>query len=92
MFTLRVFEIYKLLKLIYKFWDNRVGLGICSKTNLYSVGDWQIDYITGGPFEVLITDKADIKVYSMQDGTVCNFPHLIGKSILRKFSVGQFIN
>ncbi|XP_076095908.1 filamin-A-like isoform X2 [Mytilus galloprovincialis] len=47
------------------------------KYNVKSTCDWQIDYITGGPFEVLITDKADIKVYSMQDGTVCNFPHLI---------------
>ena len=46
------------------------------------VGDWQIDYITGGPFEVYITDKADIKVYSMQDGTVCSYPHLIGNSCL----------
>lgn len=45
----------------------------------FPIGDWQIDYITGGPFEVTITDKADIKVYSMQDGTVCNYPHLIGK-------------
>ncbi|XP_052103817.1 filamin-C-like isoform X2 [Mytilus californianus] len=47
------------------------------KYNVKSTCDWQIDYITGGPFEVFITDKADIKVYSMQDGTVCNFPHLV---------------
>ncbi|KAL3847015.1 hypothetical protein ACJMK2_017952, partial [Sinanodonta woodiana] len=39
--------------------------------------DWQVDYMTGGPYEVYIGDSADIRVYSMQDGTVCNFPHLI---------------
>ncbi|KAJ8310904.1 hypothetical protein KUTeg_012769 [Tegillarca granosa] len=29
--------------------------------------DWQIDYITGSPFEVQISEMSDIKVYSMQD-------------------------
>ncbi|KAK3096080.1 hypothetical protein FSP39_022879 [Pinctada imbricata] len=42
-----------------------------------STCDWQIDYVTGGPFEVMVSDTLDISVYSMQDGTVCNRPHLI---------------
>lgn len=42
-------------------------------------GDWQIDYMTGGPIHLYIGDTADVRVYSMQDGTVCNIPHLIGK-------------
>jgi hypothetical protein len=41
-------------------------------------GDWQIDYMTGGPIDMYIGDTADVRVYSMQDGTVCNIPHLIG--------------
>lgn len=43
-------------------------------------GDWQIDYLTGGPIDMYIGDTADVRVYSMQDGTICNIPHLIGKS------------
>lgn len=39
--------------------------------------DWQIDYVTGGPFQVPISDSLDIRVYSMKDGTICNLPHLI---------------
>ncbi|XP_053403623.1 filamin-C-like isoform X4 [Mercenaria mercenaria] len=39
--------------------------------------DWQIDYMTGGPIDMYIGDTADVRVYSMQDGTVCNIPHLI---------------
>ncbi|XP_060068988.1 filamin-A-like [Ylistrum balloti] len=39
--------------------------------------DWQIDYVTGGPIEVKISDTCDVKVYSMKDGTVCASPHLI---------------
>ncbi|XP_062597927.1 filamin-C-like [Saccostrea cucullata] len=39
--------------------------------------DWQIDYVTGGPYEVSISDSVDVKVYSMKDGTICNLPHLI---------------
>ncbi|OWF47629.1 Filamin-A [Mizuhopecten yessoensis] len=39
--------------------------------------DWQIDYVTGGPIEVNMTNTSDVKVYSMQDGTVCATPHLI---------------
>lgn len=42
-------------------------------------GDWQIDYLTGGPIDIYIGDTADVRVYSMQDGTVCNIPHLIGE-------------
>jgi len=45
-------------------------------------GDWQIDYLTGGPIDMYIGDTADVRVYSMQDGTVCNVPHLIGKYTL----------
>lgn len=44
----------------------------------WCVGDWQIDYVTGGPFQVPISDSLDIRVYSMKDGTICNLPHLIG--------------
>ncbi|XP_052286746.1 filamin-A-like isoform X2 [Dreissena polymorpha] len=39
--------------------------------------DWQIDYLTGGPIDLYIGDTADVRVYSMQDGTICNTPHLI---------------
>ncbi|XP_022288939.2 filamin-A-like [Crassostrea virginica] len=39
--------------------------------------DWQVDYVTGGPFQVPVSDSLDVKVYSMKDGTICNLPHLI---------------
>ncbi|XP_076435753.1 filamin-A-like [Babylonia areolata] len=39
--------------------------------------DWEIDYVTGGPFLVHVTDSSDIEVYGMKDGTVCNNPELI---------------
>ncbi|KAL5004346.1 hypothetical protein ScPMuIL_017802 [Solemya velum] len=39
--------------------------------------DWQIDYLTGGPITVHYGDASDIRVYSMQDGTICQTPHLI---------------
>ena len=47
---------------------------------MYLSGDWQIEYMTGGPIHLYIGDTADVRVYSMQDGTVCNVPHLIGIS------------
>jgi len=34
--------------------------------------------MTGGPIDMYIGETADVRVYSMQDGTVCNVPHLIG--------------
>ncbi|PVD18513.1 hypothetical protein C0Q70_21062 [Pomacea canaliculata] len=40
-------------------------------------GDWEIDYVTGGPFVVHVTDSSDILVYGMKDGTVCSSPTLI---------------
>ncbi|WAR27609.1 FLuncharacterized [Mya arenaria] len=40
-------------------------------------GDWQVDYMTGGPIDLYIGDTADVRVYSMQDGTVCSVPHFI---------------
>ncbi|KAK7090869.1 filamin-C-like isoform X2 [Littorina saxatilis] len=39
--------------------------------------DWEVDYVTGGPFVVHITDSSDIQVYGMKDGTVCSSPELI---------------
>ncbi|XP_052784049.1 filamin-A-like isoform X2 [Mya arenaria] len=39
--------------------------------------DWQVDYMTGGPIDLYIGDTADVRVYSMQDGTVCSVPHFI---------------
>jgi len=39
--------------------------------------DWQIDYLTGGPIDVFVGDTANVRVYSMQDGTICNYPHLM---------------
>ncbi|KAL8593939.1 hypothetical protein ACOMHN_021791 [Nucella lapillus] len=39
--------------------------------------DWEIDYVTGGPFVVHATDSSDIEVYGMKDGTVCNNPELM---------------
>ncbi|XP_012935156.2 filamin-C [Aplysia californica] len=39
--------------------------------------DWEIDYITGGPFICHVTDVTDIAVYGMDDGTVCAHPELI---------------
>ena len=49
--------------------------------HIFTTGDWQIDYVTGGPFEVKMTDKVDVKVYSMLDGSICKTPHLIGKNM-----------
>ncbi|XP_071084444.1 filamin-C-like [Haliotis cracherodii] len=39
--------------------------------------DWEIDYMTGGPFICHITDSSDIQVYGMQDGTITSAPQLI---------------
>ncbi|XP_041356835.1 filamin-C-like isoform X2 [Gigantopelta aegis] len=39
--------------------------------------DWEIDYLTGGPFICHVTDASDIQVYVMQDGTICSSPQLI---------------
>ncbi|XP_050393994.2 filamin-B [Patella vulgata] len=39
--------------------------------------DWEIDYITGGPFVCHVTDGSDIQVYGMNDGTICSTPQLI---------------
>ncbi|KAL8625534.1 hypothetical protein ACOMHN_014623 [Nucella lapillus] len=39
--------------------------------------DWEIDYVTGGPFIVHTTDSSNIEVYGMKDGTVCSNPELI---------------
>ena len=46
----------------------------------HCTGDWEIDYVTGGPFIVHVTDSSDIQVYGMKDGTVCTNPELIGRS------------
>ena len=50
--------------------------------NFRFAGDWQVDYVTGGPFQVPVSDSLDVKVYSMKDGTICNLPHLIGILII----------
>ncbi|ESP04923.1 hypothetical protein LOTGIDRAFT_229996 [Lottia gigantea] len=39
--------------------------------------DWEIDYMTGGPFICHVTDGSDIQVYGMNDGTICATPQLI---------------
>ncbi|XP_076453914.1 filamin-A-like [Babylonia areolata] len=39
--------------------------------------DWEVDYVTGGPFIVHATDSSNIEVYGMKDGTVCSNPELM---------------
>lgn len=46
-------------------------------TKITASCDWEVDYMTGGPFVVHITDSSDILVYGMTDGTVCSNPQLI---------------